>query len=66
MVTDDKFRSDGNRLLLGCQCGACSLPFGYVQNGVLIIMSKHNGEAHINVLTIDELGRLLEVSRHKL
>ena len=46
------------RITLMCAC--CTLPFGYVQNGVLMIVSKHGGDKHTNMITLEELRRLLE------
>jgi hypothetical protein len=47
--------TEPRRIVLRCQCGHCDLPFGYVQDGVLIIQSRHNGEPHINTLRIEQL-----------
>lgn len=52
------------RIKLSCQCGACNLPFAYVQNGALVVVSRHNGESHPNVLPIEEVERLLREARH--
>lgn len=63
--SDPKIRADGNRLKLACQCGACQFPFGYVQNGVLVIQSSHYGQSHINVLTLGEVEQLLKEARQQ-
>lgn len=40
-------------LVLRCTC--CGLPFATVQNGVVVIQSKHHGETHTNVVAVAEL-----------
>lgn len=35
------------------RCPQCRLPFAVVQAGVLIIESRHGGEVHRNVLTLE-------------
>lgn len=45
---------------LRCQCGDCTLPFGYVQNGILVIQTEHYGKKHINVLTLGQVLELLK------
>lgn len=41
------------------RCGVCGLPFATIQNGVLMVESKHNGDKHTNVITLAELEKLL-------
>lgn len=48
------------RIKLSCQCGACRLPFAYVQNGTLVILSRHNSTSHYNVLTLEQVKQMLE------
>lgn len=44
------------RIPLACQSPGCGLPFGHVliQGGAVIleVQSRHNGEKHVNLLTI--------------
>lgn len=61
MTDADKIRKDGNRHALVCQCGACTLPFGYLQNGVIVIRSDHGGkQQHTNVITLADVERMLK------
>lgn len=48
---------------LRCQCGACDLPYAIVQNGVLVIVARHNGDRHTNVLKLEDVERLLAESK---
>jgi hypothetical protein len=41
------------------RCRYCGLPFAALQNGVLIIESKHNSTKHVNVLTLEVLQQLM-------
>lgn len=41
-------------------CCACSSPWGYVQGGALVVESRHHGERHRNVLTLERVRDLLE------
>lgn len=47
--------SDTKKTPLRCHC--CDLPWGYIQNGVLIVQSRHHGETHTNVIAISELTK---------
>jgi hypothetical protein len=47
------------RIKLPCQCGGCGTPYAVVQNGVLVIIARHNGEKHTNVLRLEDVERLL-------
>jgi hypothetical protein len=44
------------------KCSCCDLPFAVVQRGVLVIQSRHHGERHVNVLTLEELRRMLDAA----
>ena len=66
LTTSDKIRPDGQRLILGCQCGACTLPFAYVQNGILMIQSEHYGKAHINVISLEDVRQMIEDARQSI
>lgn len=52
------------RVSLPCQCGTCRTPFAdlLVQNGLVIleVHARHNGEKHINRLTIGADRRTIE------
>lgn len=40
------------RFELLCSCGECRLPFAVIENGMLIILSRHNGVSHRNVIPL--------------
>lgn len=40
------------RFELLCSCGECRLPFAVIENGMLIIQSRHNGVSHRNVIPL--------------
>lgn len=46
------------------RCSECGLPFARIQNGVLIVESKHNGETHVNVITIAAIAELAGIVKH--
>lgn len=46
------------RIVLHCQCGACEVPFAVVQNGVLVIIARHGGDKHTNVVRPDQLAEM--------
>jgi hypothetical protein len=37
------------------RCATCELPFARVQNGVLIVESRHHGQIHVNTIPIAAL-----------
>lgn len=37
------------------KCACCGLPFARIENGVLIIESRHHGEKHTNVIPLSDL-----------
>jgi len=41
-------------------CSRCGLPTGRIENGVLIIESRHHGQTHRNVYALDLLRRMIE------
>jgi hypothetical protein len=41
-----------DRIELRCACGGCHLPFAYFENGMLVIVSYHNHEKHINKIPL--------------
>jgi hypothetical protein len=45
---------------LRCQCGTCKTPFAFVQNGALVIVARHNGEKHTNILPLTQVVQLLQ------
>lgn len=45
---------------LRCSCSECHLPFAHLQNGVLVIQSRHHGVNHKNRISLDELRMLHE------
>jgi hypothetical protein len=46
------------------RCSKCGLPFARVQNGVLIVESKHRGETHVNVIPLAHLIELAGIVKH--
>lgn len=48
------------------KCACCDLPFAVVQRGVLVIQSRHHGQKHSNVITLEELRRMLEQAIQKV
>jgi hypothetical protein len=44
-----------------CECSCCRLPLARIQNGVLIIESRHHGERHTNVIALAELVQLISM-----
>jgi hypothetical protein len=57
--------TEPRRIVLRCQCGHCELPFAYVQNGVLLIQSRHSGETHINAVRIEDVEPFSVVQNKK-
>jgi len=47
------------------RCQGCSLPVARVQDGVLIIESRHFGDKHVNVFRLEDVVELLERERRK-
>lgn len=45
------------KIKLGCH--VCGRPWGYIYNGTLIVESRHGGDTHSNVLSLQLLGQLL-------
>ena len=37
---------------LTLRCATCELPYARLQNGVLIIESRHHGQIHVNTIPI--------------
>lgn len=46
------------------RCSACGLPFARIQNGVLIIESKHHGQTHVNAVSLMSIVELAGLARH--
>ena len=55
-----QFRPDPRVLL---PCAVCHSPWGYVQGGALVVESRHHGERHRNVLTLERVRELLLQSK---
>lgn len=45
-------------IVLKCSC--CDLPFAVIQRGVLVIVSRHHGDRHINTVVVADLLRALQ------
>ena len=39
-------------------CTTCGLPFGRIENGCLVIESRHHGEKHVNVMALTKVIEL--------
>jgi hypothetical protein len=37
------------------RCTVCGLPWARIENGVLIVESRHHGERHVNVIPVTVL-----------
>ncbi|OQA21110.1 MAG: hypothetical protein BWY63_01371 [Chloroflexi bacterium ADurb.Bin360] len=37
------------------RCTVCGLPWARIENGVLIVESRHHGERHVNVIPVTAL-----------
>lgn len=48
---------------LTLRCAVCELPYARVQNGVLIIESRHHGQVHVNAIPIAVLSQHEEQTR---
>lgn len=42
------------------RCAQCGLPFARIQNGVLVVESRHHGQVHVNVLSLANILELLQ------
>jgi hypothetical protein len=40
-------------------CSCCGLPWATIQNGVLVVVARHGGDKHTNVLRLDDLYELM-------
>lgn len=47
------------------RCGQCGLPWAKVQNGVLVVESRHHGERHVNVIALAELFKLWQEAQEQ-
>jgi hypothetical protein len=45
-----------DRITLKCKCG---LPWAYLQNGQLVVESKHYGARHVNRISLAKLVEIL-------
>lgn len=43
-----------------CKEDGCTLPIAEIQNGVLLIKSRHHGREHINAIAIRDLIQALD------
>lgn len=44
-------------------CAQCDTPCAALQNGCLVIQSRHHGECHVTVIPVAELVKLCEQDR---
>ena len=53
----------GHKAQIGGQalrCEQCGLPFARIQNGVLVVESRHHGQVHLNVISLAAIRELLQ------
>ncbi len=43
------------------RCACCGLPYARVQNGCLVVESRHHGEKHTNAISLADVARLFDV-----
>jgi hypothetical protein len=55
-VASRKLQVSGQAL----RCEQCGLPFGRIQNGVLVVESRHHGQVHMNVISLATIQKLLQ------
>jgi hypothetical protein len=47
------------------KCACCDLPFATIQRGVLMVNSRHHGDKHVNVVTLQDLIQWLRTIEHE-
>lgn len=57
-VADDKSKKNSSNRPKTLRCAKCNLPFAHLQDGDLVIQSRHHGAAHINRVSLEELDLL--------
>lgn len=45
------------------RCSCCSVPWAEIKNGTLVVLARHHGERHVNVLTLEYIEQLLREAR---
>ena len=52
--------SQPRQIAITLHCGedGCTLPWARVQNGCLVVQSRHNGMTHTNAIPIDKLAEI--------
>lgn len=53
-----KMATNSHKPAIILRCSGCNLPWAKLHNGYLTIESRHHGQKHTNVITIDELVQL--------
>ena len=49
-----------------CICESCHLPFLTIENGELLVISKHGSQRHENIITLEQLRMIaFEMYRQK-
>ena len=43
------------------RCACCGLPYARVQDGCLVVESRHHGDKHTNAIALAEVARLFDV-----
>ena len=41
------------------RCGCCGLPWARLENGALVVESRHSGQVHVNRLSVEALAALV-------
>lgn len=60
--TDWERRSAAHTAAHALPCDKCRLPYARVQNGCLVIESRHHGEIHTNAIPLAQVRALLEAA----
>ena len=45
------------------RCPTCGVPYARLDGNVLVIESRHHGEKHVNVITVDKLLELVNAKK---
>jgi hypothetical protein len=51
---------ENNIEMVTLRCAACGLPFARLQNGVVVVQSKHHGQKHVNGVAVARLVELCQ------
>ena len=43
------------------RCGECGTPFAHLQNGAIVIKSRHHGKEHVNIVAVNALVEMVHL-----